>query len=192
MFFRDPILMMTMANAICKRNSLSAGALAILILLPIGLLWELRSNVGGLETGEVIPSFSVESMKGEKRSFDECSGEPRALFFLAEGCPHCERMLEAIQIIDTMFQSSLKVICIVLSGKDSLSAAYAAMRDRVTMRFADRMEARAKLNVLIVPTVLLLDGHGIVRAVESGERSAGYLAKLCSRLVAGHEGGPSS
>lgn len=167
---------------------LRAGAIGC-ALLALALLLLTRASapdpVGAATlTGHSAPSFALPIAQGGKTQPEPggyaatANGKPTLLVFFNTLCVHCLSEIPAAQhAANAMPNAPLNVIFIDSPGENAkITGAYMARQrlDPPVLLDAGARVARA-YHASYTPTIILIDGAGVVRRVWTGETSAATL-----------------
>ncbi|GIJ70528.1 TlpA family protein disulfide reductase [Virgisporangium ochraceum] len=145
------------------------------LVLTVGVIRRLREHeellrrgpqgrpVSGLAPGATVPDFSVRTRAGGHRSGADFSGDTLVGFF-SVGCQPCEELVpQFVEAARTHPGGPARVLAVVTGREpDTLADALAPVADVVVDAEADTL---AKVfQVSAFPTLMLVDGHGHVRA----------------------------
>lgn len=135
--------------------------------LAFGLLFIPASPAIGVEVGEPLPDFSVQTFDGNTISRAALAGKPAMLVFWNTWCVECETELPKINGLALRFgREGLSILAINTGFNDSERKARAYWKKYgyvFPVGYDHSFETGTKFKVIGVPTVFLADSKGIVR-----------------------------
>lgn len=153
------------------------------------MLWAAPS--WGVDTGDSLPDFALRTFAGTEVSRATLAGRPALLVFWNTWCPLCRRELPQIGRLTAEFlPQGLEVVAVNTGFNDSEGKARAYWQKSgypFGSGFDHTFRVGQSFGVIGVPTVLLVDAHGIVRYRSSV--LPGDLKERLRRLVAETRGG---
>jgi peroxiredoxin len=120
-----------------------------------------------VEVGEPIPDFGVKTLSGDNLSRANLTGKPVLLVFWNTWCPSCKKELPQIsKWADKFAARGLTTLAINTGLNDSENKARAYWKKSGYLfpsGFDSHFDIAESFGVQGVPTVLLIDAHGVVR-----------------------------
>lgn len=134
---------------------------------------KLRSLV---HPGEKAPAFSLKDIEGNTISYRPGNGKPALVVFWSVFCPMCREMMPGIDRFAARHGKAVRVIAVNLDGKRFTNAVRSWLKD-TNPRFPvaldeirnDFFVASDPYGVEKTPTVVLMDGNGVVLAAWAAE-----------------------
>lgn len=122
--------------------------------------------------GATAPDFNVMAKDGSTLTKANIAGKPTLMVFFASWCPHCQT--EAPRIKDLAAQNpDLQVVFIGVSDRETVDDIY-NFQQKFNLPFPmyqDGGKAAAAYGIASYPTLMAVDKGGIIRDVQTGEKS---------------------
>ena len=146
----------------------SAWRIAFKTIALCALLYALTtSSVWGVEVGEPVPDFAVQTFDGNNLSRSTLAGRPMMLVFWNTWCPECKDELPKInRLAERIGPKGVAILAINtgLNDSESKARAYWKMYGYVfPVGFDHSFEIGRAFRLIGVPTLFLVDSKGIVR-----------------------------
>lgn len=149
---------------------LALGALVLVLTRQIGLLHERLAPVGALatqqgpEVGDPAPELHLADLSGKPvRIGGPEGGERTLLFFLSPTCPVCETLLPTLRRVVADESPSLRLV-LASDGTPEEHRVFRRTHDLEDAHYVLSTELGLRFAVAKLPTAVLIDEHGIVRA----------------------------
>jgi thiol-disulfide isomerase/thioredoxin len=148
-----------------------------------------------LHPGEKAPGFSLKDIDGNTIAFRPGHGKPALVVFWSVFCPMCREMMPEIDRFAARHGKTVRVIAVNLDGKRFTNAVRAWLKE-ANPRFPvgldelrdDYFVASDPYGLEKTPTVVLVDGNGIVRGAWAAEGTREF-EKNADALVGGLQKG---
>ncbi|HEV8190574.1 MAG TPA: TlpA disulfide reductase family protein [Ktedonobacterales bacterium] len=159
-----------------------AGLLAVLLAATLRAQANVPSSIGGL-AGKSAPGFTLPAERDAELlpqpvSYSPHSGHPTVLVFFFTLCTHCLLETKTLHDLAEAYPGSgLQMLYIDSPGESPKIADMYVKRLGITMPILLDGNGRiaARFGVRYNPTVLFVDGQGVVRTVRIGESSDAQL-----------------
>jgi methylamine dehydrogenase accessory protein MauD len=145
------------------------GVVVVALTRQIGLLHERLAPVGALatragpEVGEPAPELRLADLSGRPIAIGGEQPERTLLFFLSPTCPVCETLLPTLRRV--VRDEAAKVRLVVASdGPPEEHRAFRREHDLEDVHYVLSTELGLRFAVAKLPTAILIDERGIVRA----------------------------
>ncbi|HQT96356.1 MAG: TlpA family protein disulfide reductase [Desulfobacteria bacterium] len=129
-----------------------------------------------LHAGEKAPGFSLKDIDGDTIAFRPGHGKPALVVFWSVFCPMCREMMPGIERFAARHGKTVRVIAVNLDGKRFTNAvrawskeAHPRFRVGLDELRGDYFVASDPYGVEKTPTVVLIDGNGLVRGAWAAE-----------------------
>jgi peroxiredoxin len=133
----------------------------------LGFLVAAASPSWGVEVGDSIPGFVIQTFDGARTSNETLKGKPLLLIFWNTWCPNCMRELPETKRLNEAFSPRGLAILGVNTAMNDNEAKARAYWEKSGYDFPgafDRyFETGQAFGILSVPTIFLIDAEGIVR-----------------------------
>jgi peroxiredoxin len=137
------------------------------LLITLWLLVASTSPGWGIEVGDPLPDFVIQSLEGKSISRTTVKGKPLLLVFWNTWCPDCRRELPEINKLAEQFgPKGLQVLAVntAINDSESKTRAYWEKYGYVfPTGFDHYFEVGQAFSVRGVPTIFLIDAKGFVR-----------------------------
>jgi thiol-disulfide isomerase/thioredoxin len=135
-----------------------------------GVFWFLMilaPTAWGVEVGERLPDFTIQTFDGHNTSRAALDGKPLLLIFWNTWCPYCMEELPKInRVAEKIGPKGLAVFAINTGINDSESKARAYW-ERSKYVFSSGFDRQFEITTIFgvrgVPTIFLVDSKGVVR-----------------------------
>ncbi len=121
----------------------------------------------GVEVGDPMPGFAIQTFDGARTSNETFKGKPLLLVFWNTWCPNCMKELPEIKRLSESYGPRGLALLGVNTAMNDSEAKARAYWEKSGYDFPgafDRyFETGQAFRVLSVPTILLIDSRGIVR-----------------------------
>lgn len=180
--------------------ALATLALAVLLSAPSAALAqeaEVRRPPTGVVEGTTGPDFTMMTLAGDPVALSDLRGRPVLLNFWASWCPPCVEELPLLDDVAAELSGRLDVVLLDVGEPHDVVAPFLArlgVTSAIVLRDA-RVEERPLPEGVVpsravaqvyetfgLPTSLLLDAHGVIRARISGPIDGPRLAALLERV----------
>jgi cytochrome c biogenesis protein CcmG/thiol:disulfide interchange protein DsbE len=146
----------------------SAWRIAFKSLALFALLSALTASPGwGVEAGEPVPDFAIQTFDGGNFSRSSLSGRPMMLVFWNTWCPECKDELPKInRLAERSGPKGVVILAINTGLNDSEEKARAYWKKYgyvIPVGFDHSFEIGQAFRLVGVPMVFLVDSRGIVR-----------------------------
>jgi len=160
---------------------------ALLVLLAFNLLWMWRSceALGPVGTGKPAPDFALDAMDHTRIRLRDLRGKVVALSFWATWCAPCIAELPALERLAGRYGGQgLVVLAVdVAEPREDIEALLRVRKIDLPILLDDgRVSERYRVDSL--PTLVLVDRQGVVRARELGAAREKHLARRIEPLLA--------
>jgi thiol-disulfide isomerase/thioredoxin len=148
------------ASGLCVICCLAAGAIA----LAFPSLYQYTLNSTSLAIGEPAPDFELHALDGTTVQLSGFQGKPVLLTFGATWCPDCRA---ETPLLEELHQNSTDLVILSVDSKEEadIVQGYADEFGITHHILLDEDGAVGQLyQVFAIPTVLFIDGNGIIRA----------------------------
>jgi peroxiredoxin/outer membrane lipoprotein-sorting protein len=127
-------------------------------------------------TGRVATDFSLRSLESAKVTLSELRGKVVLLNFWATWCRPCLKELSIIEKLHREYEAKGLVV-LGISGEDSASVKNFLKQNQYTqpVLMDDKRDVHRMYGARSIPTVIVIDRSGVIRAHEVGGRSEGEL-----------------
>lgn len=165
----------------------SKGFLLLLICFLLGFE-ELMAGNDPIQKGDTIPNLALENLEGEKYTLNKPDGELTLVYFWASWCKPCQRTLPEYRDLYRKYKNasfengpegfSLYAISLDKSRKAWLGA---TKQHRIPLKLSVSdlkgwdSKAVKKFGIGAIPSSFLVDGQGVVRAVDVKDSLGSYL-----------------
>lgn len=168
------------------------GNILLLVLLIIvgGLvlhrLNEVVSRAPGPQIGEMAPAMILMSLEGEEVSLEALRGQVVLLDFWATWCPPCIAALPSLNRVHEKYHDRGFTVVGVNQepGHEPALRAFVAGQDLQFPVVVDNAQVADRYGVYALPTSVLIDAQGRVRAVFRGIVSEQRLNRLIDSVIA--------
>lgn len=139
-----------------------------------------------LSRGDLAPAFTLATARGDTLSLGQLRGGPAVLLFVSPTCPHCKKVKEAL-LAQSLPDLGRRLVLLTPGTGDlqGLPPEIQELETRTASLFPVLQDSAGTLfaayGVEGVPTAVLLDAKGKVRALDRGEEGS---LKLTGQLVA--------
>jgi peroxiredoxin len=171
---------------------ISGGLLVVAVAVVIGVVLVNRARSGQIENpptplaapaiGAAAPDFSAKASDGSTITKADIAGKPTLMVFFASWCPHCQA--EAPRIKDLAAQNpDVQVVFIGVSDRETVDDIY-NFQQKFNLPFPiyqDGGKAASAYGVASYPTLMAVDKGGIIRDVQTGEKSPAELNSIIGR-----------
>ncbi len=142
-----------------------------------------------LAVGEKVPDFRAPGLDGGIVRWQDRDGAPTVLVVWASWCPHCGRLLPALQQVARDYPT-VRLVSVTTAigrrGGPSPSEFVALHRVDFPVALDDAESSLARaLGVVRYPTVYWVERGGTVRGVSEGEATEAVLRRAFDALLAG-------
>jgi peroxiredoxin len=145
---------------------------------------ETAGSVPAPVVGYAAPDFALPTLTGERVALADLGDRPIILNFWATWCGPCRVEMPALQATAERYAGLAHVIGINQGEPPERVAAFATEYGISYPLLLDSDNAIHKsYRVRSLPTTLIIDGNGVVRAVVHGAVSAAVLAEQLNRLL---------
>lgn len=151
-----------------SRREHSAWRIAFKTIALCALLYALTASPGwGVEVGEPVPDFAIQTFDSGNFSRSSLAGRPMMLVFWNTWCPECKDELPKInRLAQRAGPKGVAILAINTGLNDSEQKARAYWKKYgfvIPVGFDHSFEIGQAFRVRGVPTVFLVDSKGIVR-----------------------------
>lgn len=151
--------------------ALALGGLCLAVCAALGGLallapaaYEGLLNSSSLEVGQPAPDFELSTLGGDTIRLSDFRGRPVLLSFGASWCPDCRR---AAPVLQTLHEQDPQLAVLMVDVQEDRDAVQ-AYADEFGLTFPVALDYDGAVmqayRVIAIPTELLIDGEGIVRA----------------------------
>jgi peroxiredoxin len=160
----------------------------LIVLLGFNLLWTWRSceRIGPAATGDPAPAFALDAMDRSRVRLRDRRGRVVALAFFATWCAPCVTELPALErLADRYRDRGLDVFLVdVAETRKDVDGLLRARPVRLPILLDADGAVSARYGVESLPTLVVVDRDGIVRAREVGAASERWLARRFDAVLA--------
>ena len=138
------------------------------ILLP-GRVWGQFFFLENPLLGEAAPDFTLKTLNGKPMNMTQFRDQKSAIiFFWATWCPHCRAALKELeQQKDQIEKKGIKIILVDLGETEKEVGRYIKTNKiNLTVFLDEESSLNDPYAIIGVPTFVLVDSDGIVKAVE--------------------------
>ncbi len=171
----------------------SGGLLIAAVVVVIGIVLATRGNqdrstivrpppVASPVAGATAPDFNVVAKDGSSLTKAQILGKPTLMVFFASWCPHCNN--EAPLIKDLAAKNpDVQVVMVGVGDRETVSDIYDFQQkhDLPFPTYQDGGKAAAAYGIASYPTIMAVDKGGVIRDVQTGEKSTIELNSLLGR-----------
>jgi len=132
--------------------------------------------------GATAPDFNVVAKDGSTLSKAQILGKPTLMVFFASWCPHCNN--EAPLLKDLAAKNpDVQVVMVGVGDRETASDIYDFQQkhDLPFPTYQDGGKAAAAYGIASYPTVMAVDKGGVIRDVQTGEKSTVELNSILGR-----------
>lgn len=160
----------------------------LLVLLGMNLLWMWRSceALGPAGTGKPAPEFTLDAMDNTRVRLRDFRGKVVALSFWATWCGPCIAEIPVLERLARRFaMRGLVVLAVnVAEPRGDIEAFLRIKKIDLSILRDNDGRVSERYHVDSLPTLVLIDRHGIVRAREMGTARESHLARRIEPLLA--------
>lgn len=145
------------------------GILVVALTRQIGLLHERMGPVGALSTargpevGEPAPELRLSDLSGRTVAIGGRARRRTLLFFLSPTCPVCETLLPTLRRVVAEESPAVRLV-LASDGAEEAHADFRREHQLEQIPYVLSTELGIRLGVAKLPTAVLIDEAGIVRA----------------------------
>ncbi len=135
--------------------------------------------------GATAPDFNVVAKDGSTLTRAQILGKPTLLVFFASWCPHCNNEAPLIKEIAAK-NPDVQVVMIGVGDRETPSDIYDFQQkhDLPFPTYQDGGKAAAAYGIASYPTIMSVDKGGVIRDVQTGEKSTTELNSMIGRAKA--------
>lgn len=145
--------------------------------------------------GSTAPDFTLQDEQAQTMQLSQFRGKPVLLNFFNSTCPWCQtempRLAELYRRLNDDKEVDVAIIGVVVGQDTPYSAAQFAAEKQLDFPMAVDVDgaARTAYQLERVPTLVLVDGQGVVQRVYEGasEQLAGIVEQTVLSAAGGHE-----
>lgn len=162
-----------------------AGFLAALAPFPLLAGEENPALRSLVHEGEPAPSFTLDRLEGGAFPYVPGGGTPSLLLFWSAFCPLCRELTPELVALSNRHRESLRFVSVNLDGHrfrsairsfiEDFAVPYPVLLDEIRN---DLFVASDAYGVSKTPTVILVDGDGIVRGAYAAEQVPLFLREF--------------
>ncbi len=132
--------------------------------------------------GATAPDFNVTAKDGSTLTKAQILGKPTLLVFFASWCPHCNNEAPLIKDIAAK-NPDVQVVMLGVGDRETPSDIYAFQQqhDLPFPTYSDSGKAAGAYGIASYPTLMAVDKSGIIRDVQTGEKSPAELNSMIGR-----------
>ncbi len=155
------------------RTKTPIALLFLLVSVLVLLVWGLRSlaNQQLPPLGRPLPPYLLSSLEGSRFSLDRYQGTRYLLLFFSVECPHCRNELSNVALLYPKYKTVLGFFVVSVSDRLNLKEFSDSQRYPFPMFHFEGTGTEKNGGAMSVPTLLLVDEKGILRARHLGDRS---------------------
>jgi thiol-disulfide isomerase/thioredoxin len=175
---------------------ISGALLVVAVSVVIGVVLANRGNqdrstivrpppVASPVAGATAPDFNVVAKDGSTLTKAQILGKPTMMVFFASWCPHCNNEAPLIKEIAAK-NPDVQVVMIGVGDRETPSDIYDFQQkhDLPFPTYQDGGKAAAAYGIASYPTIMAVDKSGIIRDVQTGEKSTTELNSMIGRAKA--------
>jgi thiol-disulfide isomerase/thioredoxin len=158
----------------------------------VGTFAEAASTGGPLSDvreGEIAPDFTLETLDGESVTLSEYRGTPVLVNFWASWCPPCMLELPELAEVARAYEPD-ELVILAVNAKETRTKVEQTLAvndlDLNVLMDTDGVAYRS-YDVMSIPTNVMIDGAGVVRATRSGSMNADAIRELVDEVSAATE-----
>jgi peroxiredoxin len=145
---------------LCLICCLAAGA----IYLAFPSLYRFALNSNSLAVGQAVPDFKLQALDGTTAQLSDFKGKPVVLTFGATWCPDCRA---ETPLLVELHQDHPELVLLSVDSKEASDVVQGYV-DEVGITYPVLLDKDGSVGqlyqVFAIPTVLFIDGEGIIRA----------------------------
>jgi peroxiredoxin len=148
------------AAGLCGICCLGAGA----IYLAFPSLYQFTLNNTSLAVGKPAPDFELQALDGSTVRLSDFQGKPVLLTFGATWCPDCRA---ETPLLEELHQKNSDLVILSVDGKEAADVVQGYVEESgiTYLVLLDRDgSVNQRYEVFAIPTVMFIDGDGIIRA----------------------------
>lgn len=166
------------------RRGIPALLLVLFLLVPAvpAGAAEMQALRPLVHAGEKAPGFSLKDLDGKEVAFRPGTGKPALIAFWSVFCPTCKELVPEIDKSSVRHGAAVRVIGVNLDGKRFTNAIRSFLKEtglRMPVGLDDLRNdffvASDPFGVEKTPTLVLVDGAGVVRGAWAAERIRDFL-----------------
>lgn len=174
--------------------AISGGVIAVAAIFVVVIL-AARSPDDGIRTnvqrpapvaspvaGAAAPNFTVKAKDGSTLTKENLLGKPTMMIFFASWCPHCNN--EAPLLKDLAAKNpDVQFVAIGVGDRETTDDIY-NFQSKHSLPFptyADGGKAASAYGIASYPTVMAVDKNGIIKSIETGEKSQEQLSAVIAK-----------
>ena len=160
------------SNVLLWLTVLGLGLLVVVLIRQIGLLHERLAPVGALaaqqgpQPGDPVPELQLRDLSGDLVTLGGSANEAvqrTLLFFLSPTCPVCETLLPTLRRVVDAEAPRLRLV-LASDGERDEHVAFRHRKQLDDVPYVLSTELGLHFAVAKLPTAILIDEHGVVRA----------------------------
>ncbi len=164
---------------------------AILLIILASVLLIAGCSAGaeqGVRIGNPAPDFQLLNLEGQNVSLSNLRGKPVLVNFWASWCPPCRAEMPFIQEIfedEEWSDKGLVILAINIGERPSTAKRFMASNGlSFPVPLDTSQNVALKYNVSAIPTTLLIDKDGIIKAIKVGAFSSkADIEKSLSKII---------
>jgi peroxiredoxin len=148
------------AAGLCVICCLAAGAIA----LAFPSLYQYSLNTTSLAVGNAAPDFELQALDGTTVKLSDFQGKPVLLTFGATWCPDCRA---ETPVLEDLHRKNSDLVILSVDSKEASDVVQGYV-DESGITYPVLLDRDGSVNqlyqVFAIPTVLFIDGDGVIRA----------------------------
>lgn len=135
----------------------------------------------GLDVGNKAPSFSLQSLQGEKIALSDYKGKTVVLNFWATWCPPCKKEMPDLEQFYQDYQEDLVVLSVNTDPTNDVQGFVNDMNLTFPVVLDDKSEVSHQYEILSIPTTYVIDNKGNIQQKHIGELTYEQMVNLVKK-----------
>ena len=160
---------------------LIGGASIIILLVVVNAYISIQ-----LSQGTPAPNFTLNDLRGEPISLSDFKGKVVLLDFMATWCPACREEIEHLRDLSEEYSINVAMIMISVDPKydtNEMLQQFVEVYGITWFAARDTANVNRDYGVSSLPTLVIIDKNGYVRARFEGATTASSLSKEIDQLL---------